>query len=306
MKNIFYNVIKTENQFSQLIVNMLNAEEDIKKIIQKFLFPNEENELDSVHTQLRFEEGQPDIIFKLKNGEEVIVEVKTQDSTLTFNQPEGYVPLLSKNNNKYLFFLIPKYYKHKSEIEERFEKIEKKEGVCLKILYWNALINNLKKLDIKSDLIYELINHLDEKFGYDNINFKPDEIKYMETNDIPDKVLKLNEAVNSLAKSFAYKDLIWDNKIDAGYGDGYGFWYKNSIWFGYWFELWSEEKASLIIMVNQNVVDEVKFNSFETFFKKHGKREIKTYRSIYKFINVLDLDTEKIKNMVDDFVNHGI
>ena len=40
------------------------------------------------------------------------------------------------------------------------------------------------------------------------------------------------------------------------------FWYKKSIWVGYWFELWKEKNAPLVLMVNNNVVSQDFFDYF--------------------------------------------
>jgi hypothetical protein len=62
-KNIFYNVIKKENQFSQLLVNLVNENEELRKIIRNFFFGNLNIEFELFDTQLCFEDGKPDIIF---------------------------------------------------------------------------------------------------------------------------------------------------------------------------------------------------------------------------------------------------
>ena len=39
-KNIFFNVIKKEDQFSQLLVNLVNENEELRNILQNFFFEN--------------------------------------------------------------------------------------------------------------------------------------------------------------------------------------------------------------------------------------------------------------------------
>lgn len=311
-RNVFFNVIKKEDQFSQLLVNLVNTNEEIKEIVQKFFFKSSDIEIELFDTQLNFEYGRPDIIFNLSNGGKAIIEVKTQDSGLTKNQPNGYIEILQEdsNLNRYLFFLIPKFYNHEVEIRDRISKNPKRDSVHFKILYWNDLITELKVVlkpneNYEQFLMNELINHLNNKFGYYNIQFKTDQIELMYTNEIPSTILVLNKIIDSLQKSFGYKGIIWDNKQDGGYGSGYGFWYKKSIFIGYWFELWEGKNAPLILMVNKKYVDHNVFSSFNKYFSDHS---IQSFGTSCKFIDLFTVikepnNTEIINRMITNFIN---
>ena len=110
-ENIFNKVIKSENQFSQLLVNLLNYDDRFKEIFESFF--ELKGKIGKVDNQKRNKNGQPDIRFNyydLSNNliGHVIIEVKTKDYKLTDNQPSGYISELLSNDyksiSKHLFF----------------------------------------------------------------------------------------------------------------------------------------------------------------------------------------------------------
>jgi len=311
--NYFKNVIKNENQFSQLLLNIINNSLQLRQIVETFFFANVDIEFSILNSQKRDRNGQPDINVELKDGGFAIIEVKTQDSELTRNQPEGYAQTLKekKAKSKHLFFLIPRYYKHEKDIIDRFKVIEETNDIDFKIFYWNDLVKHFIKLIGHSTtgneiLLKEIVSHLHEKFGFNNITFETNQIEIMNTNIIPSTILKLNEIINSLIKSFSYKDYEWDNKPDSGYGEGFAFLYKKKIFVGYFFGLWTDKNACLILLVNKDMVDELFLNSFVTFFSKYDV--VQDYGTNFKFLDISakvneSNNVEQINEMIMQFFN---
>lgn len=312
-RNYFHNVIKNENQLSQLLLNIINNNLQLRQIVERFFFAKEDVEFDILDSQKRDKNGQPDINVELKNGGFAIIEVKTQDSELTRNQPEGYAQKLKerKSKSKHLFFLIPKYYKHEKHLVNRFRVIGETNDIEFKIFYWNDLVKQFIKvtghsINNNENLLKEIVTHLNEKFGFNNITFETNQIEIMKTNIIPSTILKLNEIVNSLLKSFSYKDYEWDNSTESGYGGGFAFLYKKSVFVGYFFDLWNDKNASLILLVNKDMVDELFLNSFIDFFGKYGV--VQDYGTNFKFLDISDKvnesnNVEQINEMIIDFFN---
>lgn len=316
--NTFHKVIKNENQISQLLVNLVNKYPDIKKIVQIFFFQSENFIIDSFSTQKRDKNGQPDIHFYFRNKEnefigEAIIEVKTQDSELTPNQPEGYVKKLLEGQalNKYLFFLIPKYYDHEEEIKERFKKIVENNQIYFCIKNWDQLIKELlPKEKYNSDLLNELIDYFEQKFCIIKIDFKKEELKLMNSPEIPNTIIKLNKLVDSIANALGYKNIKWQCNWDEGYGDGYGFWYEKHdmhLWIGYDYKIWSETGCAFILLTNKRVNSKA-FSEFDIFFNSKGEKPL-IYKddNDIKFINISNKvgeneNTPTITNLISEFV----
>ncbi len=311
IQNVFNKVIKSENQFSQLLLNLINQDPTVKSIAESFFFEDISIDINSLHCQKRHSNGQPDIFMSLNTGDYVIIEVKTQDSNLTENQPKGYVEILQKQDckDKRLYFLIPKYYKHEEEIIKRFGSLVNTEGIEFKIFYWNELVRELRRELLnqskqKSNLLAEVVEHLHEKFGFNNIDFTVEQFNTMKTDIIPSTIIKLNEVVDSLIKSFSYKDYKFDNEIESGYGEGYGFFYKNTFYIGYDFQLWNEKGVIFIIMANRNQIGEDLFEKFKSYFIKYG--DVQLHNSDFLFIDITDTlkqqnNIETINEMVMQF-----
>lgn len=64
----FQKVITKENQFSQLLFNMLEINKTVKKSFESFLFCDKKIEFENLNCQKRDENGQPDFSINLKDG----------------------------------------------------------------------------------------------------------------------------------------------------------------------------------------------------------------------------------------------
>jgi len=316
-QNIFHKVIKSENQISQLLVNLVNENKDIRTIITEFFFPTADGfTIDFFDTQKRDKYGQPDIQFDITNKNRkligrAIVEVKTQDSPLTDKQREGEYKqklLQTAGEKKYLFFLIPKYYKHEQAIKDSFFDSLEKDSITCGIFYWDILVSILmsKKQALDSNLLTEIIGHLNDKFNFKNIEFNlnQQQIDFMFTKDIPMILYKLNDLVNSVADYLKVNNSDWHKGLDQGggsYGQGYCFYY-NSLCFGYDFDLWLKQDAVLVISVN------ISQGKAFTLFDDHFRGSVKSIDNENKYIDlsqkILKEDNvEYIIKIIQDFTS---
>ena len=53
---------------------------------------------------------------------------------------------------------------------------------------------------------------------------------------------------------------------------------------GYFFDLWNDKNASLILLVNKDMVDEFFLNSFIKYFGKYGV--VQDYKTNFKFLDI--------------------
>ena len=98
----------------------------------------------------------------------------------------------------------------------------------------------------------------------------------MQTTAIPALILKLNDIINQVAKKYNYKKTKVDKSEDGNY---YGIWYfdndnKETLWIGYDYDIWLNEKVALIIQANQKVNPKA-FQKFADIFKDEGIKYFK-------------------------------
>src|SRR4051794_10968584 len=93
-------------------------------------------------------------------------------------------------------------------------RVVKRRKFVIKNLYTTVrsdLVSDLNKnIQNKNSLLKEIISHLNEKFEYSNIFFDKNELILMQDLNIPALLRKMGSSVDSLAKSFAYKQIRWD------------------------------------------------------------------------------------------------
>jgi hypothetical protein len=170
MRNtIFDNLVNNEDDFTELLCNMLKFKE-FKIIISEFLgIKNKEVFID---TQYRTKNnGRPDLVISYDDGIEFI-EIKVGDRRLTKNQPEGYIQELSEKNeqNKKLYFIIPKNYYYIKDLKNRLRDT-KKIGIPIQIKYWEEFFEycKCKKIYLNNKVFYEYYNLLKSRFGYETV-----------------------------------------------------------------------------------------------------------------------------------------
>lgn len=136
-KNIMlFNVLNQEVVFEEYFCNLLSID-DFKNLFLEFI--NDKNtafskigiECENFDTEINLGAayGRADLYLKYQN-KEYIFEIKNKEkTTLTVKQPTKYLQYLNKKEPKaeeictYLFFILPKNYRHKEEIFKRW-KIE--------------------------------------------------------------------------------------------------------------------------------------------------------------------------------------
>ena len=139
---ILYNVLNQEVVFEEYFCNLLGIEKFrdlfLDLIAQKNkILTGEDIQYHYFDTEVVLKKkdkdyGRADLFLKLQD-KEFIFEIKNKDWTsLTKNQPVGYLEYL-ESRNEHLFFLIPKGYKHKDQIYKRWKDFDKYEN---QIFYW--------------------------------------------------------------------------------------------------------------------------------------------------------------------------
>jgi hypothetical protein len=174
--NLFQNIVNDENSFTELLCNLLSLKDlQFKEKFFKFLGIKNPEEYD-FDTQYRTDKeqnnGRPDLIIS-SNETIFFIENKVNNTRLTKNQPKGYLKELVQMDckEKNLYFIIPKYYSHKDELNDRLIKFNKDSKICTKILFWDDFFEKWKREDFseKNDILFHFFQLIKEWFGYDHI-----------------------------------------------------------------------------------------------------------------------------------------
>jgi len=299
---IFDNLVKNENNFTELLCNMMRFNK-FKKIFLEYLGSNNNDIF--IETQRKSDKnGKPDLFIKYEDGYEII-EVKTQNSGLTRNQPKGYIKELIEKDvtTKKLHFLIPKNYSHLEKLKNKIENVkekgkllfnknkgyysvtynydkEKDKKITIEIKSWEDFFEYCKGKYIifkSNKILLEYYNLLKSWFGYETIIIQKGEKNIMKKKleklskvfDILDSIYCLLKKHKELKlesnKSF---DQIGFNIIDKNKKIFYG-------WIGIWFPL-LKENDHIFIYTPNNEDKKIKNN-----FLKIYKNECKVYKDQY-------------------------
>lgn len=262
---ILYNVLNQEVVFEEYFCNLLQID-DFRNLFIKYISTktdilskeniqykhfNTEVILNGEDTSL----GRADLFLKI-NNKEFIFEIKNKEYTqLTQNQPISYLKYLEQKNNEYnkhLFFLIPKNYKHKDGIFQKWENYPYPE-IEKQLLYWEEFI---KYINIQNKTLIETNHNIRDFYDFclhwfdiKPIVFKKEEIEllttkgqYMslyENTSLPEAMEKLQELVVRIGRNSGLKSNIsevgfyYDKNINnnfyLSFGIDYGTWKTNSI-----------------------------------------------------------------------------
>jgi len=327
---ILYNVLNQETVFEEYFCNLLSINE-FRKLFLEFIaeknqiLSKEMIEYKHFNTEVILDEncGRADLFLKLEN-KEFIFEIKNKEFTsLTPNQPMGYLNYLKKIHvenvdfNKHLFFLIPKNYKHKGEIYSRWtnDKISNS-NIDIQIFDWESFLNYIK---IKNYLLVQ--NNLYIKIFYDfclhwfemePIIFTEEEQKLIllrgnsmnmyEKNLVPKLMRKLEELVMQIGKKANLKPAISE----------VGFYYdlKNKdlhVSVGIDYSLWENGKPPINIIIQNHQKDYQEFEQPEVDdleLEKFYYEE--TSISAKQFAYIVKLDAEIGSKNYEDYIQKTI
>lgn len=268
-KNIFYNIVRNEDDYTELFSNLLN-----NKLFRSFFCNFIKREKPALKVDFEYEDittqyttqksGRPDIM--IKNDDTLIlienkIEINTQ---LTRNQPCGYIDLIRREpekSYKALIFILPRGYIHESQIL-RCHKKKKSDKYEFLIIYWEDLIQEIEKFGFPqiSEIFKHFIDFSNTWFPLKEVVFSNNQIGMLTNSKTVIEIFqKLMDIVIFTYKELGKKeDIEVDKRIDEY---EYAIYIKNSekqcfFSFGIWYKFWEENNSPLCMAVRTDYPEE--------------------------------------------------
>lgn len=320
-----YNVLNQEIVFEEYFCNLLKID-NFRNLFLKFI--NSKNTIldsyninyENFNTEVKLdnEYGRADLFLKI-DSKEFIFEIKNKDWTsLTDNQPNGYLNYLNKFNyknfNKHLFFLIPKSYQHLSKIYQKWNNFD---DIVNQIFYWQDFTIEIKKSrlnedSVEIDMFYQFCLYW---FNMETIKFTEEEkqlltLKEKNMNDfknksIPTLMRKLEHIIDNIGYNANMK------KCNNCIGLNYSITIKDYIvYFGIDYDMWENDGTPLNIIIQNHLKNYGKFKlEIENIkLKEIEYPETSTTDEAFGFIVVLDeeLGSENYQHIATDTLHKVI
>jgi len=320
--NIFQEILHKEDNTTEILTNLLYYKPFRIEFLD-FLGIKEDIKFENFYTQYNLDQDSDSerknrygiIDLFIDDDKKYLVEIKiNSDTKLTDHQKKGsYIEYLNGKKEN-LFYLIPRSYFHKDDIEG-------------KILYWEDFLKRIKnsELDKMNPLIEHFVSFFYSYFSIDIIyKFEKRELQLIfggktmpSDTTIPRIIKKLEEIVENVKNS--------EIKVDRSKKDFtkqhpnyYGYYVKDDIltkynlilWYGIDFDIWEDKSYPLIISIESYDNNEKLLKKIFSIFKNKGfekyeydNDENDTYIIIFgykkdDFGHDLDFKVETYKNKI--------
>lgn len=320
---ILYNVLNNETVFEEYFCNLLSIDEFRNLFIEFVSKKNsilEDSNIEYKHFDTEFDlgtktdldkYGRADLFLKIDN-KEFIFEIKNKERTsLTDNQPTSYLEYLKNNNqleiNKHLFFLIPKYYKHKQETIDRWNLFDCNfNGIENQFLYWEDFIYELKenieeqKTEIK--MFYDFCMYW---FNMKTVEFEENEMKLLKDKSLPSLVQKLLYITEDIGLEVGLNDKLETLGFSANKKIN-----DYILYFGIDYHIWETNNTPLNIFIQNHKKDYQEFElSIEGINLEKIKWEENSVEDMqFGYVVILDdfIGSSSFELTVKDTINHII
>lgn len=313
-KYFLYNVLNQETVFQEYFCNLLAIDSFRNKFLQ--FISKKNNILESKNIQfhnfsteviLDNNCGRADLYLELENKEVFIFEIKNKHGTqLTDNQPLNYLKYLCGKNH-HLFFLIPKYYKHKNDIITSWKKELKDKNFDIEkqLFYWDDFIDFIENED---DPYVKAFYDFCINWFVNSVKFTSEELKILGEENMSEDM----KVVPSLMQKL---EIIIMNIGDNTNGFKFyhapsGYVYskiigKYEIFFGIDYSIWEKTKNPINVMIYLKDNYSEKFPTPELNTLKISLYEIPETNYFDKqFLYVVNLDFNSYCNEYEDKLRH--
>jgi hypothetical protein len=312
--NIFDNIVYNENKFTELFRNYLILYKEFRDAFVDLIYPGlPKNDIDenSIFTQVITQEnGRPDLVIETKSIL-IFIEIKVSIyTTLTGNQPEGYLSHLEKNESKKyksLILLYPENYYLKGYEDRKREYLKGKNDFNINTLEtsWSELINKIEKLNLyPQDTAFQAFKQLmKDWFEPKPIVLTQNMIEIMYSNNIPQSLQVIMGVVNQVEQNLQTQEIVIENSkndILKWYGFEMNFeTHGYHLFFGEWFAFWDERNIPLCfgIMSDNNEIKESFSKNCEKEFELKEEIQIQNYGNW--LLSDINLELYQVNNNFD-------
>jgi hypothetical protein len=271
------------------------------------------------------EYGNFDLV--IKNDEvEIIFEIKIKNTTLTNNQPLGYLEYLAKESKKPfrgLVLMAPKDYIYENDYNSQVSSFKKRSGIDIftPTIYWNQLIESFNKEELvdTSTLFNEYYKFLNNFFGIiETTNINYNDIKNLFNKEIAEIIIKPMDIMYHVKEELYERGYNIKQEDTTGryYKDShheYGFYIRNSnerwiLFFGIWFDFWKKYNKPLCVVLTNDVSND-EWKPLEAKFIKLCKQKNLDVKYIHgepityieENMIMYENNHEEIANLIEEF-----
>jgi hypothetical protein len=265
--NIFYKLVRDENSFTELFVNLFQFQ-IFRSFFEEYISKKCNTKLcslkyEDISTQNRTDEyGIPDVRF-FTDKAIILLENKVENYThLTEHQPESYLEYLCSeeyiNKIRILLFFVPKRYLYEAELLKRVAVYQNNclHNIIFKVLYWEDLIHEFYKYGLcEINPIFDHFYHLTTNwFPTTKINFSKNELEMIVNSTLIETLSKLMEIVQYVSNQLEKKEGI--NRHLAFNQNEYAIYITDKenndiLYFGIWYPFWKAHNFPFAFAVDQ-------------------------------------------------------
>lgn len=296
-KSIFHRIVSKEDEYTQLLCNMLQREEGLLRDlfdevglgVTKTIKPEE------IRTKVCLSNGgegwgEADLIIQSDEPPKVcaIFEVKTspyrklEKTQQLDEEPKSYRCWLEKKKaeeyDAWLVYLVPGDWEYKQDNDKNIEAYRRKGGentIHVRYIFWEDVLRLLQLNDPPRNspfIIEQFRLLLMDRLG--PISFTSEEIKCMFKPDFPmETIIKLNSVLDGLKQKATKKATL----KQAGDSNEFGFYLtdgKRELFIGLWLNFWNAGYYFPICFGIQDEDSRVKEEFSKAFLEAFGKSPI--------------------------------
>lgn len=257
--NIFDNIITNENSLTELFKNYLRFKIFREAFVNLVIPDIDKTEIIHDYFQTQFytdKNGIPDLVLSTDEYEYVF-EIKVHNTSLTNNQPLGYLDYLKNVDkpNKGLFLIAPENYIYKKEFFDKLNNnLKDSDNIKRGFVSWQSIMKliSANELNETSQLFSEYLYYLN--YWFKTIEIDKLNLNIMFSKEFPDSINKICDLIDKIADSLKADSTV--KKSNEGFIGEYGYYIKDVIdyelFYGIWFPYWKSTGNPITICIKSD------------------------------------------------------
>ena len=281
--SIFANIVKGENDFTQLLCN-LSSYSVVRQVIKEMvedatgLAIGDLASSDFAAQYYTPDCGVPDLVVENESSF-IVFEHKVDNTPLSPNQPNGYFRLLRKDPrpSRALIFILPRGYVYEEVLVNGVRELKGgADSPPVAVLHWPELVDRLADHGVSetSDLLREFLSLMRDWFIVEAVRFTEMETTRMYNGQTITELMKLWDVVAAVETKLGQTETIALRRSKSSYE--FSIYLKDPQsrevgYFGIWYEVWLETGIPLCFAVSETA-DSKLLSRFRTTFPNHTKQ----------------------------------